>query len=213
MRSTGGTAVLLGLALLVGSTNAVAQESMEVYFTLLIKPMCDKRIPDFEDATSDGYKSWRVLNSEAIAAVEGNPGFIAQSEQIAKKLQEQEDLGQDENIQCESLKATFTALSRPVDSGMKSPEGTWLILKEGLKAGDRSLVRKCVTSSAAHMMDQILTDATDEQLRQLGDMFGEIVSTSEYDEMIEATVLADDGRASSVLFHRNINDEWLIASM
>lgn len=213
MKILAGIALIVGLPLFFVPGPGEAQEDLGVYFALLIKPVCDEYIPGFEASTSDGYLSWRELNEVAIASHEKNRGFTQQSEQIVNSVRERGELDHETIVQCRWLESTFGALSRPVDPSMKTPEGTWSTLRYGLENGDRESVLKCVTASAADVMQQVLDGATDEQLRQLAGSLGKIVSTNVYGEIAEAAVVTHEGKGSSVLFHRNINEEWVITSL
>ena len=96
---------------------------------------------------------------------------------------------------------------------MVSPEGTWAFFKEGLAKANKDTIRQCVTSTAAQSINALLESGTDEELGQFGVWLGKIVSTTQYDDFTEAVVVFEDGKASSVLFWRNANDEWLISSL
>jgi hypothetical protein len=205
--------VILGLILLITYGALNAQESQEVVLSLLLKPTCDRYVSGFAERTADGYESWRKLNSEVVAAAEANPGFQAALTESKAKLSEGHGISDDELDRCEYLQSMYEAFSRPAEPRMMSPEGTWSLFKEGLATANHGTIRQCVTWSAAQMMNALLESSTDGELVQFGVALGKIVSTTQHDDLIEATVILDNGKGSKVLFSRNANDEWLISSL
>jgi hypothetical protein len=205
--------VLFWFILLITHGALNAQESQDVFLSLLLKPTCDRYAAGFAERTADGYESWRKLNGEAIAAVEANPGFQAALTESKATQSEEHGISDEELRQCEYLQSMFETFSRPIEPRMKSPEGTWSLFKEGLATANHGTIRQCVTWSAAQLMNALLESSTDGELEQFGVALGKIVSTTQYDDLVEARVILDNGKGSTVLFSRNANGEWLISSL
>ncbi len=98
------------------------------------------------------------------------------------------------------------------DARFASPEKTWDRYLAALRQGDRQTALTCLISTARDKFAPFIKEASDQELRRMGNAIKNLRVTSRFGEFVEAVAVTHDGHAGIITF-ANRDGEWKISEM
>ena len=142
---------------------AVRAADLAVPLGFLLKPACDRFIPNYEADNRINHAAWIIEHQSELGLAERDPGLVAKREEARNRNLDSVSAAERtkfENL-CSDLADAFQSTAPP-DSRFSSPEKTWALFRDGLETGDRKTSLLCVVGIAKRKFAEIARAASDQ---------------------------------------------------
>jgi hypothetical protein len=162
---------------------------------------CRSEQPGFAAKTEDLYRAWQRRHASTLAE---------HREWLGLKMRVPRPV--DAATCSDDWVRELEPLARAPDPRLATPEKTWERFLRALAAADRVQLLDCVTAAAARGFKERLERMADIDLRRMAAAIrGMKVQWGDDYEREGLVVQAD--RVDAIVFRRNVNEEWRIASL
>jgi hypothetical protein len=191
------------------------EKAWVVMLTLTIKNNCDLAVPGFREKSATAWAQWRSRFSKEILKLEMNPAFQTEIDKAARQAL-------NPRVKAElSAACTDEMIDRigkaglppdPPDPRYASPQKTWVVFVDALRAADRKAAVACLTGNARKKYAPVLKERMSSALKEMANSIEAISPSAAYGQFQEFFIQRKDGKAGIVTFE-NAQGQWLITEM
>ncbi len=192
---------------------AAQADDLSVVLAFLLKPSCDRWIPNYESDNSSNYAAWIIEHQSELELAERDPGLVAKREEARTRNLDSVSATEKQKFEslCSDLADAFQSAAPP-DSRFSSPEKTWALFRQGLQIGDRKTSLLCVVGTAKRKFAEIARALSDQQLREFADSAKELALPPLTGPQIEGDLIMQNGRSAPIHFIQ-LGKNWKIVDM
>lgn len=189
------------------------QEISSYYFQLSMLSGCKFASKEYEYKTLEVISQWRDSQPKLIDMIKASPEYLY-GLQKSQKYYEQSTPNDKQKAQkhCDNMFANFKEHQKGPDQRFSSPEKTWTLFTNSLKAGDKETVVQCLSGRARENLSAFFKSSDVDKLREMGNSFTGFSLLEPMGEFQEAAVSRSNGKAGIVMFLEK-SGNWKINDM
>lgn len=175
----------------------------EATLAFSVMPVCNVRVPGFQERTKSTYQAWRRKHEDLIAYFEMTaPQPVPAAGDPDPQLRET----------CGDALAAMERDVLPPNPRFATPEKTWGAFSDALAQGDRTAAIACFASSGSQFATAV-EELPVEGLKRLAASFGKLVLTAAASEDFQEAVIETKNGSGHIVEFVKLGSEWKIAQL